>query len=299
MLEALTVRRGARKGEPTSRVGDAVRRRLESLGRERRLVYLIAMWTGLRRAEIKQLQWSDIDLDSELPQIRLRAGTTKSRRGDTIVLHPQVAEALRAARPQGTTSRQLVVSSVPCMKTLRADLKLAEIDKGDKVVGFVDFHSPRMTLSTMMAAAGMSQRSRQSHMRHTDPRLTENTYMDERLLPVAKELAAVPSIPLLETGKLRSNEPVGVPSPCNAGATDATDMHHKTAGLTLELTAGDNATQEPEMELTIRGPTTQVLLIQAFGQLLSSKDKASHELVRGLTSKRAKGFEPSTFTLAT
>lgn len=32
-------------------------------------------------------------------------------------------------------------------------------------------------------------------MRHTDPRLTETTYMDEALLPIASELTKVPPIP--------------------------------------------------------------------------------------------------------
>ncbi|MCC6428616.1 MAG: hypothetical protein IT435_17580 [Phycisphaerales bacterium] len=60
----------------------------------------------------------------------------------------------------------------------------------------MDFHSLRMTLSTMMAVYGMSQRSRQAQMRHSDPKLTEITYMDLTLLPIADELARVPAIPL-------------------------------------------------------------------------------------------------------
>ena len=55
------------------------------------------------------------------------------------------------------------------------DVKFAGIDYGDTNRGFADFHATRKTLSTMMAAAGMGQRSRQAHMRHRDPRLTANT----------------------------------------------------------------------------------------------------------------------------
>ena len=58
-----------------------------------------------------------------------------------------------------------------------------------------DLHAQRKTPSTMLAAAGISQRVRQAHMRHTDPRLTENTYLDEGLLPIVAELAKLPSIP--------------------------------------------------------------------------------------------------------
>lgn len=43
--------------------------------------------------------------------------------------------------------------------------------------------------------AGLSSRTRRTQMRHTDPRLTENTYMDAALLPIASELQKVPAIP--------------------------------------------------------------------------------------------------------
>jgi hypothetical protein len=88
-----------------------------------------------------------------------------------------------------------VVDLVPSIRVMDADLKLAGIDKGDETSGIVDFHALRKTLGTMMAAAGMSQRARQAHMRHTDPRLTESTYMDENLLPIAAELSQLPPIP--------------------------------------------------------------------------------------------------------
>lgn len=47
----------------------------------------------------------------------------------------------------------------------------------------------------MLAANGVSQRTTQAIMRHTDPRLTAGVYTDEKLLPLAAELVNVPSIP--------------------------------------------------------------------------------------------------------
>lgn len=277
LIEVQTVRTGPRKGERTAKVSERVRNKQNRIGRERRLVYMLAVWTGLRRSEIKTLQWTDIDLDAKVPCIRLRAATTKSRRADMLVLHPQIVVELRQAKEVCKSSQKTVVSKMPGMNTLRADLKLAGIDPGDNQVGFVDFHSLRMTLSTMMATAGMSQRSRQSHMRHTDPRLTETTYMDERLLPVAQELANVPAIPNIDAVETAQDD-----VPCNTYATRATDVHRKSATLTLELTPRDAERQEPEMEIMVKGPMTQVLLLQAIGQLLASNDKASHQKIRGL-----------------
>lgn len=54
---------------------------------------------------------------------------------------------------------------------------------------------------------------------------------------------AVPSIPRLQKAQWQTD---GLPEaawPCNTGATTATEMHRRTADLTLERTAGDN---EPE-----------------------------------------------------
>lgn len=146
-----------------------------------------------------------------------------------------------------------------------------DIDTGDRSTGYVDFHSLRKTLSTMLATAGMSQRVRQSHMRHTDPRLTENTYMDDRLLPVADELFRVPAIGSVGPDVRPTPEP-----------TLTTDIHRKSVALVLELSGGGNEKQEPELEMLVQGPASQVALLQAVGQLLSSNDKASHQKGRGL-----------------
>lgn len=110
-------------------------------------------------------------------------------------MNPQLAEPLREYRSSGAKGSDRMVPTVPSMKALAADLKLAGIDPGTRATGFVDFHSLRMTCSTLMAVAGMTSRTRQAQMRHSDPKLTENVYMDATLLPVAAELQKVPAIP--------------------------------------------------------------------------------------------------------
>ena len=52
----------------------------------------VAVWTGLRRSELRQLEWRDVLLDEPMPHLKLRAATTKPGRADTILLHPQLAE---------------------------------------------------------------------------------------------------------------------------------------------------------------------------------------------------------------
>jgi len=195
LLETQTIRMGKNKGKAVAKVTQEVWEKKIRLGQERKMCYLLAFWVGLRRNEIKELKWDDVDLDITPPRIRLRAEVTKSRRADVQVIHPQLAEALRKWRDENIDNNQYVVSRVPGMKVLKADLKLAGIEYGNEQIGYADLHAQRMSLSTTMAVHRLSPRVRQAHMRHTDPRLTDNTYMDETLLPVAEELFSIPWIP--------------------------------------------------------------------------------------------------------
>ena len=94
-----------------------------------------------------------------------------------------------------------------------------------------------------MAAAEMGQRMRQAHMRHTDPRLTECTYMDESLLPVAEELSRVPAI-------LAPGEPAPEAIPLRATGTDGNAMcvanlqqTYLTSGNCLAFDGNDGGAQ--------------------------------------------------------
>ncbi len=182
---------GSRKGELTAKVSDDAVAEARRLGDERALAYLLAIWTGLLRSELVQIQWGDIELDTLPHCIRLRAATTKSKRADTVTLHPEIAEALRVTRPEDATSSDTVLTTVPGMRTLKADLKAAGVEF-ETDAGRADLHAMRKSLATMLAAHGVGQRIAQSHLRHTDPRLTANIYTDESILPVAASLAALP-----------------------------------------------------------------------------------------------------------
>jgi len=54
----------------------------------------------------------------------------------------------------------------------QADLVLAGIGDIDEAGRYVDFHSLRVSLSTLLAASRVSLRAAQALMRHSDPRPT-------------------------------------------------------------------------------------------------------------------------------
>ena len=140
LLELQTIRIGPNAGKRVAKVKPRTEAKAVRRGRERRLVYLLAVWTGLRRNEIRQLTWGDVCLETVPGHILLRARTTKSKRADSLPIHPQLADALRAWRPKDAEPTDYVVSTVPDMKCLRADLALAGIPAKDEAGRYVDFH---------------------------------------------------------------------------------------------------------------------------------------------------------------
>jgi hypothetical protein len=61
-----------------------------------------------------------------------------------------------------------------------SDLNFAGIDPGTQATGFIDFHSLRKTLSTRMAAGGMSQRARQA----SSPVIPDNESSDKMCVSI-------------------------------------------------------------------------------------------------------------------
>ncbi|WP_083270080.1 site-specific integrase [Lacunisphaera limnophila] len=203
---------------------------VESSGR-RGLVYFVATCTGLRRNEIKQLLWTDIDLDAAKPHMKIRAETTKAKRGAVIPLIPPLLAALRASKPaKPHFSGRVFPRGIPSAKTLAKDLKACGIAYED-VRGYrVDFHALRHTFASLLASAGVSELARVKLARHTEWKQTDR-YTDETSLPLFSEIekfsAALPSlIASLNSGKPRPKQgkAVQVTSPILSVETFVSDQ---------------------------------------------------------------------------
>ncbi len=92
----------------------------------------------------RQLVWSDIHLDCLPGKIVLRANTTKSKRADSLPIHPQLAEELRSWKASDAVPSDKIVSTIPRMNVLRADLALAKIPYMDAEGRYIDFYSLRV-----------------------------------------------------------------------------------------------------------------------------------------------------------
>ena len=287
LLELMTVRTGANKGEPTAKVKPRTRAKAEALGRDRALAYLLALWTGLRRSELAALQWRDVHVDGLPANLTLRSETTKAKRADVVALHPQIAEALREHRPESRQPTDRVLGTVPGMKVLKADLKLAKIEFENEV-GRVDLHSMRKSVNTYLAVHGVPQRIAQAHMRHKDPRLTAGPYTDEALLPVASSIAGLPWLPTAPNHDAETIVATGTDD--TPVSTDDRRAAHAQRSCCPTMQDGALLCSDAETRGDVgdRGISAQ-----------EETDAQGCASVHDNSAKRVIGLEPTTSTLAT
>ncbi len=193
-------------------------KRLLKVSKKREPCYRVALGTGLRKRELKLLEWRDVRIDSENPHLSLRPEATKSKRADVIPLSPQLADLLRRIKPEAAKSTDKVLQHVPVFMTCKNDLERAGIPYTDEQGRIAGIHSLRVTYITNLSNAGLPTRVVMALARHTDPKLTMGTYTDMSILKVHLEVA-VEKLPNYETG-----DPKPVLEPLRkTGTTDISD----------------------------------------------------------------------------
>ena len=183
--------RGREKRKRRALTYDEVRRLLHVAG-PHRIVYLTALFTGLRRAEMAQLVWSDVHLDAPKPFITARASTTKNHEDAVLWLHEELAAALCAYRPENPPSSDPVFPKMPRMDHLKIHLRAAGIPYVDDQGRQADFHALRHTFGTNLSLAEVPPRLAMELMRHGDMRLTMRIYTDATRLPTAGAIDKLP-----------------------------------------------------------------------------------------------------------
>jgi len=169
-------------------------------GRERVLLYAVAIQTGLRVSELRALTRGRLFLDEDSPYVIAKAGTTKNKKTARQHINPDLAEALKLHA--ATKAPQAPVFSMPnkdrTAAMLREDLDdtrtawlkaaqhnteeyarreqsdfLKEANHDGEVL---DFHSLRHTCGAWLAMTGAHPKAVQSVMRHSSITLTMDTY---------------------------------------------------------------------------------------------------------------------------
>jgi len=167
---------------------------LNTCAPHRRLCYEVAFCSGLRANELRSLIVSDLDVDRG--GLVLRSSWTKNRQDDFQPLPQHLVEDLaKSVKEKEPGERLLWVPAHPA-RYLKKDLdrcgiKHRETDHPD---GKVDFHACRVAYTTFVVESGASVKEAQALARHSDPKLTMNTYAkarDARLKNLAESVGSM------------------------------------------------------------------------------------------------------------
>lgn len=170
--------------------------KLEREGRQRRLVYEVAVYTGLRRSELAGLRWRDVELDGASPVLVVPASLAKSGKAADVPLRASLAASLRAWRDDRDKLDPMapVFDNVPqqLLQRMKRDLQAAGIPFIDECGRRLDVHALRHTTATWLSESGVAPRDAQAIMRHSKIDLTMRAYTH----PSARNLSrAVESMP--------------------------------------------------------------------------------------------------------
>ena len=230
---------------------DEIQALLQVAGK-RRIVYLMAVLTGIRHGELKALRWGDLNLSAEKPSVTVRASISKNHKQACLPLHPVLRADLASYRPENISTGDLAFGKmVPRSDVFLEHLKAAGIAKRDSQGRVVDFHSFRHTFCTFLHRAGVPMREAMELMRHNDARLTMSIYADSSLFALRPAVEKLPWNYLqhdaqihaqsLVTGGLLPSLPVtGV----TGGETEKTLIN--TRGKSLVCLAGHGESQIDE-----------------------------------------------------
>ena len=147
-------------------------------GKDRAMLYMLAMTTGLRASELSSVTPSAFALATDRPTVTVRAAYTKNRQEAEQPLPADVAEAFRdylrgrppmAALWPGKWNERAA-------EMLRVDLAGAGIDYRDAEGGVAEFHALRHSYISLLGRSGVSPKVTQTLARHSDIRLTMNVY---------------------------------------------------------------------------------------------------------------------------
>ena len=168
-------------------------------GPDRAMIYVLAAWTGYRRAELASLTTRSFKLRSNPPSLAVPASHTKNRKAAEIPLHADVVERFLAwLEKKGEVKANRPIFQLKTAgghwrktaKTMRLDLKAAreawlsdaktaeEREKReesdflcyrDEDGLYADFHATRHTFITNLRKAGVPLTARKKLARHPEP----------------------------------------------------------------------------------------------------------------------------------
>jgi len=196
------------------------------IGPDRAMLYLLAAWTGFRKGELGSLTLRNfVGLDTETPMVMVRAGYSKRRRDDNMVLHLDIADHfkkwLEIRQPASDDEILFPISEASCgVERKTADMMAFDLAAArrfwiaetndeaeqkkhhasdflkyqDTDGKFADFHALRHTFITNLSYANVAPKTAQMLARHSDIKLTMQIYTHINAQEQADAIKSLPGL---------------------------------------------------------------------------------------------------------
>ena len=139
-----------------------------------RLIYKLAICTGLRMAEIRFLKWDSINFEnSTIHIINHSEFTTKSKRSRIIPLHPALREELIAMKNQDKADEFLFARNGFSLTKDYISSRFKKAVRLAKLNDKIHFHSLRHTFASRLIQSGVSLYVVSKLLGHADVKTTQ------------------------------------------------------------------------------------------------------------------------------
>lgn len=169
--------------------------RFRMSGRDRALLYLVAVSTGLRANELRQLKVADFHQAEGTHFLAVKAAAAKNRRPARQPIPDEIAKMLaNYVAGKAPDSRLFAMpESDHTAKMLRQDLEDAGISYCNPEGLYADFHALRHTFVTRLVGAGVDPKAIQLLARHSTPMLTLGLYSHRTMGELISAVTSVDS----------------------------------------------------------------------------------------------------------
>jgi len=196
-------------------------------GDERYWLYRLAVETGLRSNELRNLTRSSFALAGSDPTVTIEAGAAKNRKAATLPLRPDTASELRALLANKLPSAGVFRMPRPetIVSLIRRDLANAraawiaeaatdaerERRIGSTILSYrdddgrvADFHALRVTFASQLLGSGVDVRTAKELMRHATINMTADVYACTLRGSLSEAVKRLPDLSTPQTEQLRA-----------------------------------------------------------------------------------------------
>lgn len=148
----------------------------DATGKQRAILYRLAMGTGFRANELRTLTPERFRLDGNEPSITLDPKNEKNRSGTVQPITRELAGQLKALLEGCAPGKPVLPVPDRTAVMLRRDLAVAKIPVADEDGRVVDFHALRVSYITHLIMSGVNPKIVQTLARHSTITLTLDCY---------------------------------------------------------------------------------------------------------------------------